>query len=478
MQLRPQDILESVRHLIDARDLAGLASCLDALHPADIAEVLERLEPEERELVLGRLDRQGEAEVFEHVDDTVRSEMVEEMDDERVSGIVEEMAPEDAADLLGELSEERAEHVLELMAPPEAEEVEDLLRYAPDTAGGIMAPAVVRVRDDVSVADVLAEIRSQQEMHEDDIYNIYVVDGGGRVVGVVPLWNLMRAVPDTPVREIMEAVQAIPAGMDQEKVAAMFAKYDLATAPVVDRDGRLLGRITFDDVQDVVEEEASEDFSKFVGTDDDELASSSAIKTARLRLPWLLICLAGTFVSGSVISHFGGTLRAHIILMVFVPAVMATAGNSGLQTATMTVRSLATGQADRVGPMALILKQLKASVLIAVVCGVLAGAVGVVWSHHSRHQPALSPRHGVSAPAVSDDDPARRGLLLGTIIGGAMFAAICLSCTLGVLVPLTFRKVGIDPAVASGPLITTSSDIFSLIVYLGVATTLLVEAHA
>jgi len=458
MQSSAQGILEAIRRRLDAGDMAGLAQHLHTLHPADIAEVLGRLEPEEREWVLGALDRHHEAEVIEYVEEAVRSEILSSLDDREVSEIAEEMPPEEAADLLSEIPEERAEHVLELMAPPEAEEVEELLRYPPETAGGRMSPALVRVRDDVSVGDLLEQIRSSDEMGEEDIYYIYVVDGSERVLGVMSLWTLLRTTHDTSVRELMTTVDTIPADMDQEKVAAHFQKYDIAAAPVVDKDGRLLGRVTFDDIQDVVEEEMTEDMSKFAGTDDEELASLSSVTTARLRLPWLLICLAGTFVSGSVIHHFGVTLQANIILVVFVPTVMATAGNSGLQTAMMTIRGLATGYVERVGSVPLLLKQFKATILVAVACGVLAGAVGGVWS-------VFSPEHFGSGDAA----------LLGAIIGGSMFAAICVSATLGVVVPMTFRRIGIDPAVASGPLITTSSDIFSLVVYLGVATALLVR---
>jgi len=451
------DILETIRHHVDARDVARLTTYLNSLHPADIAEVLGRLEPDERQHVLDVLDIEGEADVLGEVDDPVRSQIISELDDHEVTEIVEEMEPDEAADLLSEMPEERAEHVLELMAPPEAEEVGDLLQYPSETAGGRMSPALVRAHDKLTVGDVLDQIRSCDELEEEDIYNIYVVDGADRVRGVVSLWALVRGSSETPVAELIERVQPIPADMDQERVATIFHKYDMAAAPVVDEGGRLLGRITFDDIQDVVVEEMTEDMSKFAGTDDDELETSSAVKTARLRLPWLLICLAGTFVSGSVISGFGGSLGQHLlILMVFVPAVMATAGNSGLQTATMTVRSLATGHADRVGASVLILKQMRASVLVAVACGLAAGAVAILWNR-------FSPGHIASGDAVT----------LGLIIGGSMFAAICLSCTLGVLVPMTFRRIGIDPAVASGPLITTSSDIFSLLVYLGVATALL-----
>ena len=396
--------------------------------------------------------------MIEYAEEPVRSEIVSELDDREVSEIAEQMPPEEAADLLSEMTEERAEHVLELMADTEAGEVEDLLQYPPESAAGLMSPALVRVREDRSAGDLLGQIRGDAEMHEEEIYNIYVVDAADRVLGTVSVWDLLRASADTPVREVMEDVQAIPADMDQEEVATLFRKYDLASAPVVGPDGRLLGRIVFDDIQDVVEEEMTEDMSKFAGTNDEELASSSSITTARLRLPWLLVCLAGTFVSGSVIHSYGATLRANFLLMIFVPAVMATAGNSGLQTATMTIRSLATGYIERVGARAEVLRQLKASLIVAIACGLVGGLAASVWS-------------GLSPGATAGSHP----FLLGGIIGGSMFAALCVSATLGVFVPLTFRRIGIDPAVASGPLITTSSDIFSLMVYLGVATALLVQ---
>ena len=461
MQPTAQGILEAIRRHLESGEFAPLATYLNALHPADIAEVIGRLEGDDQQQVLELLDVHERAEVLEYAHEAVRAEIVSDLDDQRVSEIAEEMPPEEAADLLNEMSEERAEAVLELMADDEAQEVEDLLQYPPETAGGLMAPALARVRDDQSVGELLDQIRSADELGEEDIYYIYVVDGAGRALGTVALWDLLRAARETPVRELMEAVQTIPADMDQEEVAALFGKYDLPAAPVVDASGRLLGRITHDDVQDVLEDEVTEDISKFAGTDDEELASHSSIATARLRLPWLLICLAGTFVSGSVIHSYGGTLRAHLILMIFVPAVMATAGNSGLQTATMTIRSLATGYVERVGAWALILKQVKATVLVAVACGAVGGLVAGAWSH-------ASPEHVIAGNAA----------LLGAVIGGSMFAAICVSATLGVLVPMAFRKIGIDPAVASGPLITTCSDIFSLLVYLGVATAFLARFGA
>jgi len=459
MQPNAQEILERIREGLESGGLAELTTFLNELHPADIAEALGRLEAKEQQQVLGLLEVHEEAEVLEHTDDAVRSHIVSSLDDREVSEIVEEMPAEDAADILSEMSEERAEHVLELMADEEAEEVEELLRYPPESAGGIMAPVVATVRDDQTVARLLEQIRSNEELEEEDIYSICVVDASERVQGIVELWDLLRASPDTPVRELMETVQTIPADMDQEQVAALFAKYDMVSAPVVDGAGRLLGRIVFDEVQDVVEEEQSEDISKLAGTHEDELASSSAVQTARLRLPWLIICLVGTLLSGLVRHHHEATLRQFLILMFFVPAVMATAGNSGLQTATMTVRSMATGHADRMGAGALVLKQIKVALIVGLACGLVAGVAGVVWSHFS---PA---EHLGTGGAV----------LLGLIIGGSMWAAICVSCTMGVSVPFTFRKIGIDPAVASGPLIMTATDIFSLIVYLGVARTLLVK---
>jgi len=463
MQPSTHEIQRRVRALLQGGADAELTAYLNGLHPADIAEFIGRLDTDETRRVLRFLDRHTEAEVMEHAEDDVRAELLEDLNDKEVSEIVEEMHAEEAADLLGELSEDRAEHVLELMADDDAEEVEGLLQYRPDTAGGIMAPVLARVRDDVKVAQVLAMIQSDDELQEEEIYKIYVVDADDRVIGSVPLWTLLRARPGAPVREVIEDIQTIPADMDQEKVARLFAKYDLEAAPVVDKDGRLLGRITFDDIHDVLEEEQSEDISRFAGTDDDELSSSSALTTARLRLPWLMVCLAGTLFAGLVIHHYDATLTGHFILMMFIPAVMATAGNSGLQTATMTVRSMATGQADRVGAKAMIQKQIRTAVLIALACGIVAGLAGAIWAHW------FSPTEHTGASGA---------VLLGLIIGGSMAAAICVSCTMGVTVPFAFRRIGIDPAVASGPLIMTCTDIFSLMVYLGVATALLDKVPA
>ena len=458
MQPDAQIILQTIQRHLDARDAAALSAYLDTLHAADIAEVIGRLDADEQRHVLRQLDLADEADVIEYADESVRVELMSDLDDQEVSDIAEEMPPEEAADLLAELPEDRAEHVLELMADDEAGEIEDLLQYPPESAGGLMAPVLVRVNESRTVAELLAEIRESPEAHEEDIFNVYVVAEADRLLGTVSVWRLLRARPDQRVSELIERVHAIPADMDQEKVASLFRKYDLASAPVVDKAGKLLGRIVFDDVHDVVEDEMTEDMSKFAGTDDEELAGSSALKTARLRLPWLLVCLAGTFVSGSVIHSYGATLQANLLLMVFVPAVMATAGNSGLQTATMTIRSLATGYMARVGARAEVLRQLKASLFVALACGVAGGAVASGWGH-------VSPGASAGAPPW----------LLGTVIGGSMFAAICVSTTMGLLVPLTFRRIGIDPAVASGPLITTVSDIFGLVVYLGVATVFLVH---
>jgi magnesium transporter len=453
-----QHILETIQGHLDAGDVPALAAYLNTVHPADIAEVIGPLEPEERQQVIDLLDLHEEAEVIEYVDESVRSDIVAELDDRQVSQVAEELPPEEAADLLAELPEDRADHVLELMAGPEAQEVEGLLKYPPETAGGLMAPTLVRVLEDQTVQGLLGDIREATELHEEEIYNIYVVDHETRVLGQVSVWDLLRAQPDTQVRELMEEVHTVPADMDQEEVAGVFRKYDLYSAPVVDARGRLLGRIVFDEIHDVVEDEVTEDISKFAGTDDEELASSSALNTARLRLPWLLVCLGGTFVSGAVIHSYEATLKEVVLLMVFIPAVMATAGNSGLQTASMTIRGLATGYMERVGARAEVLRQLKATALVALACGLVVALVSGLWSSAS------------GGPMLG-----ARAWLLGGVIGGAMFAAICLSATLGVVVPLLFGRIGIDPAVASGPLITTSSDIFSLMVYLGVATMLLVQ---
>jgi magnesium transporter len=249
------------------------------------------------------------------------------------------------------------------------------------------------------------------------------------------------------VRDLLEEkLITVPVDMDQEEVARMFNKHNLLAMPVVDSSGMLLGRITVDDVMEVIEEEATEDAFKLAGTDDAELKSESVFKIARVRFIWLLICLGGTLLSGVVIRFFEATLEHVIALAAFIPSIMAMGGNSGIQTTTVTVRGLATGTVSSSRIARVIFRELRVALLLGIACGLIIGVIAHFWAG---------------------------GAILGAIVGSAMFCSIAWASMMGVLFPLTFNKLKIDPAVASGPFIITMNDAFSLLIYFALVTLML-----
>ena len=287
----------------------------------------------------------------------------------------------------------------------------------------------------------------QQDAAEAEIHCLFVVDEEDRLQGVVPLHLLVTARSETVITGLMDRdVISVTADMDQEEIAQLFVRYDLTVAPVVDEDQRVVGQITVDDAIDVLVEEATEDLYRMAGTSGDESERDTVFGVAFTRLPWLMLCLVGSFLSGLVISWFDVTLEKAITLAAFIPVIMATGGNSGLQASTVTVRGMVIGNVASGLLLRTVLREIGTAVVIGLVCGVAASAVAWIWFGES---------------------------LVGVSVGVAMFLVICLAVLLGVLAPLLFNRVGIDPAVASGPFITTANDILGLSIYLGLATLLI-----
>ena len=266
----------------------------------------------------------------------------------------------------------------------------------------------------------------------------------------MPLSQLILAQPDTRIRElVVEAPVSVTADLDQEEIAEIFRDYDLFVIPVVDDDGRLIGQVTVDDIVDVIDDEATEDMYEMAATSPDEREARSVFGVIRLRLPWLLVCLAGTLVSGGIIGFFSGTLASLSALVLFVPAIMAMGGNTGIQTSTVTVRSLAIGYARRTTILQILWRELLTACGMGLALGGLVFGVAHVWTTSA---------------------------IVSACVGLAMFAAVLLSAMLGAVIPLLFRACGIDPAVASGPLITTLNDVVSLLIYFGIAAGLIYYA--
>ena len=452
-----EQLLARIEGLIDSKDLDGLRAVLAESRSSDIAEVVEVLDEADRQILFDLLDPEDAGEVIEKVDEATRSEVVEGLTNDELSTMLSTLPPDEAADLVGELTPQQTEQVLERLAGPESDQLAELLKYDQDSAGGIMTPVLVKVELADTIAKALDHIRASDP--DEDFICVFVVDGSGRFKGVVQLKTLLHREPTTPISEVLEdEVPVVTAQADQEEVANTFRKYDLMVAPVVDADGLLLGRITADDILDVIDDEAEEDVLVMAGTHPAELDTHRSFRAAGIRLPWLLTCLVGSMVSALVIYFFGSyfTTEQWLSITMFVPAIAAMGGNSGLQTSTIVVRGLATGHLAAFNLIQVFVRESRVALIVAVACGLTAGLLAT----------AVLTFRSAATPASSVP-------LLGLGVGLAMFFAIMLATSLGLVLPFMFRRIGIDPAISSGPLVTTANDMLSYAAYFTVSLLLL-----
>jgi len=437
---------EDIEKRVAKGDKRWLTKFFSSSHPADIAIILDRADDPDKAWLFSLLSRGKAADVLAEIGEETARKILKGIEVKKLSGIVAELESDEAADIIGELSLAKREKVLRKVSPEQRVEIKQLLRYGEETAGGIMATEYVAVNEQVTADEAIEEIRAQAD-EVAEIYNVYVMDKDGSLVGHFPLKKLFLSSGQTKVSQIIEPeVVKITTDMDQEKVANIFSKYDLVAVPVVDERGKLVGRITVDDVLDVMEEEFTEDMYKMAGSDGEELLMSSPFKVARIRLPWLSICLFGEMISAGVIGYFSGTLRQVIALAAFIPVIMAMGGNIGIQSSTITVRGIATGRLDLSHRRKLLFREIQIGALMGVTCGAIVGLLAAL--RYTEYTLAL-------------------------VVGTAMFSAITVSATIGLFIPLAFRYLKIDPAVAAGPFITTVNDIVGLGIYFFLATLML-----
>ena len=438
-----QEVIERVQEMIERKESTPLLDLLRPMHPADVADLMEHLDAEEADYLFSLLDHASASEVLAEMDEHIRERLVAEIGAEKLARIVDRMESDDAAEVLAKLSDELAERVLESIGEEDSEDVKELLGHEEDTAGRLMAMEIVSVHEDATVAQAIAAIRRAADQIG-EFYNVYVVDSGGRLKGVLPLARLLRSPSDRRVADVMERdVVRVPEGMDQEDVAHVVQKYDLVSVPVVDEMDRLVGRITIDDIVDVVVEEASEDIRRMAGTGDEAIREDSAFRVAGVRLPWILISLIGGVLSGSVIGAFRGTLSSFLPLAIFIPIITAMGGNIGIQSASLTVRGLAMGEIGAYEIWKRLFRELRVGIVMGLVCGGSVGLIALFWESNAA---------------------------LGIVVGVAMASAITVAATMGTFVPVAFKKLGIDPAIATGPFVTMSNDVIGLIIYFGIAT--------
>lgn len=438
-----ETLVEHVKESIKAGNRQFLMKLIDEMRPADLADLVEHLDRTERLYVFDLLEPEGAGDVLVEIEAPVQERIISDLDNQAITEIVKELDSDDAADLVGDLPAHRAKEIIEILEEDVTSDLGKLLPYPEDTAGGIMALEFVAVKANSTIGEAIETIRSARDEVE-NIFYIFVIDELDRLAGIISMKNLLLESPEKRVRDIMSPeVIYTDVNKDQEDVAHLFKKYDLVSVPVVDEHHRLVGRITHDDIIDVIEEEVDEDITLMAGVIHQELAEESTIRISRARLPWLIAGLFGGILAAVVINQFEASLQTVLALSFFFPVIMAMGGNTGTQAATVAVRGLATGDISLMNMGRRLWVELKVALVNGLICGILLGAIVGFWLSN---------------------------YALGSIVALSLVLIVLNSGFIGAAVPLILKKWQIDPALATGPFVTTSNDILSLLIYLGLVT--------
>ena len=441
------DRLETLEKLLEEGKLSELKELLTG-HPADIAEILENMSPSRRILIFRLLPKDKAVEVFEYLDVEKQSELLSSFSDERIVSMVNEMSPDDRAWLFDELPAKVVKKLLSRMNREEWLATSVLLGFEEDTAGRIMTPEYVDLNMNMTVADALKRVKRTGHAKE-TIYYLYVKNDRRRLIGVVSLKNVVLSQDDVKIIDIMNPhVIKVFTDDDQENVAQVFKDYDLIALPVVDKEERLVGIITIDDIIDIIDEEATEDMLRMSGveTADRGYFKSSIVINFSKRIVWLLVLLTLYTVTGNIMMHYQNVLQGMIVLSAFIPILIGTGGNAGSQSSTVVIRGLAIGEIEHGEVLRIILRELT----IGVSLGLFLGACAFFWSHFIQGNRNVS-----------------------IVVGLSLVAIITLATTLGTVLPLVVKRLGLDPAFIATPFITTAIDVGALLIYFGIAKKLL-----
>ncbi len=437
------DHLKRVLAALETGEPAAVRQILTELHPADIAHVLEGLPPEPRVKVWAQVDIQRMGEVLLELPEAVRADLVKLMDDQALVAAAHALDTDDIADLLPDLSDEVIAEILFALDKQDRQRLDAVLSYAEDTAGGLMNVDTITVRENITLEVVLRYLRRRGELPE-HTNQLFVVDRSDRVVGALPVARLLTTEAYRRVSAVMERdVIKFAALAPDKEVAAAFERYNLVSAPVVDENNRLLGRITVDDVVDVIREEAERAVMAPAGLSEDEDILAPVVRTSRKRAIWLGINLVTAFIASAVVGLFEHTIEKVAVLAVMMPIVAGMGGNAGTQTLTVVVRGLALGVVSEANARTVLMKEFMVGALNGLLWAVTVAIVTVAWHHNYLVALALS---------------------LAMVIN-LVFAALS-----GVIIPVLVRKMGVDPAVASGVILTTVTDVVGFFAFLGLAT--------
>jgi len=440
--------LAELLQLVERGELARLPELFGGMHPSDIADLLASVPEEPQRLqVLKALPTEVASETLaEMEEDEDRAELLTALSARRGAALLQELADDDAADLLGELEPGDRDRMLAALPSVEAGEIRELLRYGEETAGGLMTASLVSVSTVASAAEAIAEIRVRGREVE-DFYTVFVVDQRGRLMGTVPLDDLILADPDDTVESLVVPVTAtVTPDTDQEEVGRVMGRYNLVSIGVVNEEGSLLGRITFDDVIDVIEAETTEDILRLAGVSDEEELKAGWLASVRSRLPWLVLNLATAGVAASVILSFEELISEVVFLAFLMPVIAALGGNTGTQALAVTIRRIAVGDGLRTGRYQVVGKEVLVGLLNGFVLGLLFGLFAY----------------------VREGDPR-----IGLVVLLAMWANIVVAGFAGAMIPTVLKRLGVDPAVASSVFVHTLTDLVGFIMVLSLAAGLL-----
>ncbi len=443
-----KDVHESIISCLNEVSTERLRLCLEQFHAADIAEVMDAVNIAQGVKVLRLMDAGKAATVLMELEPEVVPKLLEGLGRQRTAEIFSEMFTDDAVDLLGELPEDKQKMILDFMHASDAKSVRELLKYGKETAGGIMTTEYVAISKDITAGQAIEVLRNIAPDAE-TVYYLYVVNNSNQLVGIISLRELIIPPPDSLIKDIMRPnVISVHVRTDQEEVARMVAKYDFLAIPVVNDNNELLGIVTVDDVLDVIEEEATEDIMLMTASMDSEGQEFDvgALQRAARRLPWLIVLLFGSLLAGNVIAGFSSTLEQIAALAFFITVMAGGPGNVATQSLAVVVRGLATGEVTSRGIIPIIIKEVRVGLLVGSICGVILAIIGYIWMG---------------------------SLELGLVVGLSLALSMTVATILGSFFPLVISSFGVDPALASGPFITTLMDVTSMLIYFSLASLIL-----
>ncbi|NWG23376.1 MAG: magnesium transporter [Pseudorhodoplanes sp.] len=438
-----EDYVARVVDAVRRKDSESLRTLVGALHEADAGALIEALEPDMRPQLIELMGRDFDFSALTEVDDSVREEILDELEPETVAEGVRELDSDDAVYILEDLPREDQEEILEQLPATERIALEQSLLYPENSAGRRMQTDFIAVPPDWSVGQTIDHLRETDDLPE-RFYEIYIVDAAGKFLGAVPLDRIMRSKRPVRIADLMDPDRRrVRATQDQEDVARLFERYNLVAAPVVADGDRLVGVITFDDVVDVLQEEAEEDIKALGGITRDEELSDSVWTIVRSRFPWLFANLMTALISAWVIRQFSGSIEKMVALAVLMPIVASMGGNAGTQTMTVAVRALATRDLGDANSWRVVRREFLVGVLNGLGFAIIMGAIAVAWFQVTE---------------------------LGIVLGLAMICVLCAAALGGIIIPIGLIRMGADPAIASGPFVTTVTDVVAFASFLGIAT--------